>query len=218
MTTDRFNYHKIKPGSHGMIKGFILALFIHGVLFFVGGKLFVKPVQYGVQSANEGIDVDLVAAVPQPDADAGKSTASTTEQQQETVKPPQPDVDAAKSITSTTEKRQETVKSMPHPSQGTARMKGKPGYFQNQPPEYSQLAKQMHQEGLVILWVEIDQKGMPVKVEVEQSSGYQLLDRAALKAVRRWRFQPERIGNLPVKSSVTIPVRFRLEESDRKSN
>jgi len=251
MTTNRFNYHKIKPGNHGMIKGFILALFIHGILFFVGGKLFVKPVQYGVQSANEGIDVDLVAAVPQPDSDAGKSTASTTEQQQKTVKiapqevpatlpqtdvekvksitpiiekqqepvkPPQPDVDAAKSITSTTEKRQETVKSIPPPSQGTARMKGKPGYFQNQPPEYPQLAKQMHQEGLVILRVEIDQKGMPVKVEVEQSSGYQLLDRAALKAVRHWRFQPERIGNLPVKSSVTIPVRFRLEESDRKSN
>ena len=88
MITNRFNYHEIKRGSHGMIKGFILALFIHGILFFIGGKLFVKPVHYGVQSVNEGIDVDLVAAVPQPDAnaDAGKTTASTTEQQQETVK------------------------------------------------------------------------------------------------------------------------------------
>ncbi|MBE7446342.1 MAG: energy transducer TonB [Planctomycetia bacterium] len=70
----------------------------------------------------------------------------------------------------------------------------------------------MRQEGLVMLTVVIDRKGMPVKVEVEQSSGYQLLDKAALEAVRRWRFQPERIGNIPTESRVTIPVRFRLEE------
>lgn len=62
--------------------------------------------------------------------------------------------------------------------------------------------------------VEVDQKGMPVQVEVEQSSGYHLLDQAALKAVRYWRFQPERIGDLPVTSRVAIPVRFRLEEKE----
>ncbi|WKZ20359.1 MAG: energy transducer TonB [Candidatus Jettenia sp. CY-1] len=296
MTTDRFNnyhYHKIKPGNHGMIKGFILALSIHGVLFFIGGTYFVKPVQYSVQPDNGSIDVDLVTAVsqsdtesvqpvtsaaekqqeliktvpheepvipaqpevdavkpitptteeqreavkimpqeeqvtlPQPNADTAQSITSATERQQEFVKtvpqeepatPAQSEVDTAKSITSTIEKQQETVKTMPRPSQGTIRTKSKPGYFQNRPPEYPQLAKQMRQEGLVILRVEVDQKGTPVKVEVEKSSGYQLLDQAALKAVRHWRFQPERVGNSPVKSMVAIPVRFRLEESGRRSN
>ena len=194
MTADRFDYHRIKPGNYGMIKGFVLALFIHGVLLFVGGKLFVKPVQYSVQSANGSIDVDLVIALPQPD------------------------VDAVKSITSTTEKQQEAAKTMPRPSQETVSTKSKPGYFQNRPPKYPQLAKQMHQEGLVTLMVEVDRKGMPVKVEVKQSSGYQLLDQAALEAVRHWRFQPERIGDIPIESKVTIPIRFRLEESDKESN
>ncbi|HHT9136583.1 MAG TPA: energy transducer TonB [Candidatus Wunengus sp. YC60] len=217
MTTDRFNYHRIKPGSYGIIKGFILALFIHGVLFFVGGKLFVKPVQYSVQSADGSIDVDLVTALPQTDADVVKSITPTTEKQQVTVMP-QPAVDTVKPITPTPEKQQETVKTLPCPSQGTVRTKSKPGYFQNQPPKYPQLAKQMHQEGLVTLMVELDQKGMPVKVEVEQSSGYQLLDQAALEAVRHWRFQPERIGNIPFESKVTIPIRFHLEESDKESN
>lgn len=254
MTTDRFNYCKIKPGNHGMIKGFILALSIHGILFFIGGKYFVKPVQYSVQSDNGSIDVDLLTAVSQsdtesvqsitsameksqelvktvpqeepatparPEVDAVKPITSTTEKQQETVKIipqeeqvtlPQPNVDAAKSITSPIEKQQETVKTMPRPSQGTTGAKSKPGYFQNRPPEYPQLARQMHQEGLVILSVEVDQKGMPVQVEIEQSSGYQLLDQVALKAVGRWRFQPERIGDSPVKSRVSVPVRFRLEE------
>jgi protein TonB len=232
----------MKPGNHDVLKGCILALFIHGVLFFIGGRLFVKPVQYSVQSANGSIDVDLVTALPQPDletvksitplvekqqetvkimpqeepvalpppdVDAVKSIASPTEKQPEAVKQPQPEV---KSIASTMEKQQETVKAMPHPSQEMIRTKSKPGYFQNRPPKYPQLARQMHQEGLVMLMVEVDRKGMPVKVEVKQSSGYQLLDQAALEAVRHWRFEPERIGDIPIESRVTIPIRFRLEE------
>lgn len=293
MTTDRFNYYKIKPGNHGMIKGFILALSIHGILFFIGGKYFVKPVPYSVQSDYGSVDVDLVTAVsqsdtesvqlvtsaaekqqelikpvpheesvipaqpevdavkpitpiteeqqeavkimpqeeqvtlPQLNVDAAQSITSATEKQQEFVKtvpqeepstPTQSELDTAKSITSTIQKQQETANAMPRPSLGTIGTKSKPGYFRNQPPEYPQLARQMRQEGLVILRVEIDQKGIPVQVEVEQSSGYPLLDQAALKAVKRWRFQPERIGDSPVKSVVAIPVRFRLEDSERRFN
>lgn len=275
MTTYRFDYHKVKPGNHGVIKGFILALFIHGILFFIGGKLLVKSVQYSIESTNGTIDVDLVAALSQSDSEAVKSVVSSTEQHQELVKQPQPVPDVVKPITSAMEKQQETVKTTPKEdpatspqpnmetkefitpvvekqqeaikplqpetgvikpgasttekqqeaaritqpsSQGTAMAKIKPDYMRNQPPEYPQLAKQMRQEGLVILRVEVDQKGVPTTVEVEQSSGYQLLDQAALKAVKRWRFQPERIGGMPVKSRVSIPVRFRLEESDKKSH
>lgn len=163
---------------------------------------------------------------PRPNADVSQPITPATEKPQEFVKdeprekpvtPPQSEADATKSVTPTIRKQQEAVKTIPRPSQGTNRVKGNPGYFQNQPPEYPRLAKQMRQEGLVILRVEIDPKGMPVKVEVEQSSGYQLLDQAALKAVRHWKFQPERIGNMPVKSRVAIPIRFRLEESEKKS-
>lgn len=37
------------------------------------------------------------------------------------------------------------------------------------------------------------------------------MDQAAVKAVSHWKFQPGRIGDLSVESSVTIPVRFKLE-------
>lgn len=231
MTTHKFDYHRIKPRTYDIIIGFILALFMHGVLFIVGGKHFVKPVQYSVQSAHGSIDVDLVTDLPQPDADDVKSVTSTTEKQQKTVEtltlPSQETVredsdkendannndnDEVKSITSTMGKQQETVKAAPRPSQETISTKTKPDYFQNRPPKYPPLAKQMHQEGLVMLMVEVDRKGLVVKVEVKQSSGYQLLDQAALEAVRYWRFQPERIGDIPIESKVVIPVRFRLEE------
>ncbi|MDR4499476.1 MAG: energy transducer TonB [Candidatus Scalindua sp.] len=270
MTPSRFDYHRIKSGNYDVLKGFLLALCVHGVLFFVGGRLSVKPVQYSVQSANGGIEVDLVAALPQPNGDTVRPIVSTMEQPQETVKLPQPDVevvkpitpsiekqqeavkivpqeeqitipqldigtvksitpatekkeetverptqpavDETKSITSTIGKPRETVKFIPRPSQGMIKAKSKPGYFQNRPPRYPPLAKKLHQEGLVMLIVEVNQKGVPVKVDVEHSSGYQLLDQAALKAVRHWRFQPGLIGGMPVESKVSIPIRFRMEE------
>jgi protein TonB len=39
-----------------------------------------------------------------------------------------------------------------------------------------------------------------------------MFDEAALRAVSHWRFQPGRIGSLPVESKVTVPVRFSLEK------
>jgi len=85
-------------------------------------------------------------------------------------------------------------------------------YFQNPPPEYPELAKQMRQEGLVMLSVDVDRTGEPLKVEIIQSSGYRLLDQAALKAVSHWKFQPGSIANITVESTVTVPIRFRLEK------
>jgi len=54
--------------------------------------------------------------------------------------------------------------------------------------------------------------GRPERVEVFRSSGYEILDEAALKAVRAWQFLPARAGGIPFSSRIKIPVRFRLIE------
>jgi len=70
----------------------------------------------------------------------------------------------------------------------------------------------MRQEGLVMLSVDVNREGAPVHVEVIQSSGYRLLDQAAVKAVTHWKFQPGSIGGIRIDSTVTVPIRFRLEK------
>jgi protein TonB len=97
-------------------------------------------------------------------------------------------------------------------SNSGVKVKANPDYFQNPPPEYPELAKQMRQEGFVLLAADVDREGMPIKVEILKSSGFHLLDQAALKAVRHWKFQPGRIGSIPIESTVTVPIRFRLEK------
>jgi protein TonB len=45
---------------------------------------------------------------------------------------------------------------------------------------------------------------------VQRSSGFEMLDRAAIAAVRRWVFEPGRRGGNPVAAWVQVPVRFAL--------
>ncbi|MEW6026055.1 MAG: TonB family protein [Planctomycetota bacterium] len=80
----------------------------------------------------------------------------------------------------------------------------------NKLPPYPRLARQLGQEGLVLLSVEIDENGRAREVRVARSSGYKLLDDAAVKTVRGWIFIPATKNGKPVTSKVEIPIRFKL--------
>jgi protein TonB len=86
----------------------------------------------------------------------------------------------------------------------------KPSYRYNPRPEYPASARSQHQQGTVLLDVEVNAQGGAATVRLEQSSGFPLLDQAAISAVRRWEFEPARIGGIPVASQTRIPVRFSL--------
>ena len=86
----------------------------------------------------------------------------------------------------------------------------RPRYRSNPPPEYPVEARRLHQEGLALLGVEVSAEGHPTSVHIKRSSGVSVLDQAALDAVRRWTFEPARVGGLPMASSVDVPIRFSL--------
>jgi protein TonB len=88
-----------------------------------------------------------------------------------------------------------------------------PRYDRNAPPAYPRLARERGWEGEVLLRVVVTEGGRVREVTVERSSGHALLDSTALRAVRRWRFHPCRLGATPVEGEVRIPVRFELRES-----
>lgn len=78
------------------------------------------------------------------------------------------------------------------------------------PPAYPPRARDLGQEGEVLLQARLDPTGKPEEVTVTRSSGFDMLDRAAVAAVRRWAFEPGRRGDRPVAAWVQIPVRFAL--------
>jgi periplasmic protein TonB len=84
-------------------------------------------------------------------------------------------------------------------------------YLRNPPPAYPAVARRNGEEGTVLLRVLVGRDGMPLKVEVDQSSRSRALDRAALDAVKDWRFVPARRGVESIEAWVRVPVSFRLE-------
>lgn len=87
------------------------------------------------------------------------------------------------------------------------------GSATNPKPQYPKLARKKGWQGRVILRVHVDENGHPVDVQIAHSSGYKILDRAALKTIRKWTFQPARKAGFHVASTVHIPIRFDLMSS-----
>lgn len=84
-------------------------------------------------------------------------------------------------------------------------------YLRNPPPRYPPAARRNGDEGTVMLRVRVTADGAAAQVELDRSSGFPLLDGAALDAVRGWRFVPARRGTRSVEDWVRVPVVFRLE-------
>jgi protein TonB len=84
-------------------------------------------------------------------------------------------------------------------------------YLNNPPPAYPSLSRRIGEEGRVVLRVLVGVNGKPEKVEVENGSGSQRLDDAALEAVRKWKFIPARRNNEAISAYVLVPVKFSLD-------
>lgn len=76
-------------------------------------------------------------------------------------------------------------------------------------PEYPPGALRRGEGGTVMVRVEVDANGMPAKVSLEKRSGSRDLDRAALEAVRKWRFQPAQRDGQAIASGLVIPIDFK---------
>jgi TonB family protein len=76
-------------------------------------------------------------------------------------------------------------------------------------PDYSDEARKARLQGLVVLRLEVDERGAPRNLEVVRSLGMGL-DEQAVEAVARWRFRPAYRNGKPTVASAFIEVNFRL--------
>jgi len=80
-------------------------------------------------------------------------------------------------------------------------------------PQYPDSARRAGKEGRVLLRVLVDKEGRTKAIEVNTSSGHDLLDRAAAEAIKRWRFVPAHIGTKPIETWVKVPIEFQLSNA-----
>ncbi len=85
-------------------------------------------------------------------------------------------------------------------------------YLNNPAPVYPRTALRLRQEGTVILNLLIRADGSVAKINIETSSGYPRLDKAALKAVKRWRYTPAQRGDEAIDFWYEQPIVFSLRK------
>ena len=92
---------------------------------------------------------------------------------------------------------------------GSGALVGPRGGYQVK-PGYPANVRRLGVQGTTMLRVHVLADGHVGDVEVEASAGHPDLDRAAVDAVRQWRFDPARRGTEAVAMWVLLPVEFRL--------
>ncbi|GBG58104.1 hypothetical protein SPFL3102_01824 [Sporomusaceae bacterium FL31] len=80
-------------------------------------------------------------------------------------------------------------------------------------PSYPSNARNAGQEGTVVLRIQVMENGRPGDIDVDNSSGYDVLDSAAIAAVKKWRFIPAKdLESGKVIACVTrLPIIFQLK-------
>lgn len=78
------------------------------------------------------------------------------------------------------------------------------------PPRYPPSAARSGIEGTVVLIIDVDASGNVTNVSVEKSSRNRDLDRAAMEAARKWRFNAGQSNGQKVAGRVRVPVDFSM--------
>jgi len=78
-------------------------------------------------------------------------------------------------------------------------------------PRYPQDALRRGESGKVMVRIEVGPDGVPTAASIVESSQSRALDKAALDAVKRWRFSPAVADGHPVVGSVVVPIEFNLD-------
>jgi len=92
-----------------------------------------------------------------------------------------------------------------------------PLYRENTPPIYPAIAKLRGYAGVVLVNAEILPDGRVGSTEVSKSSGYAILDKSAMEAVKLWKFEPAKKAGKPFAIRVKLPIKFVLHDENSSS-
>lgn len=84
-------------------------------------------------------------------------------------------------------------------------------YLNNPAPRYPEAARELGEQGKVLVRALINTDGTVAQLALRRSSGHASLDRSALDTVKQWRFVPARRGSSAVAAWVVVPITFSLE-------
>jgi len=106
---------------------------------------------------------------------------------------------------------------MPTAGNSAAFVSASPLYRENTPPIYPAIAKLRGYEGVVLVNAEILPDGRVGSTAISKSSGYTILDKSAMEAVKLWKFEPAKKAGKPFAVRVKLPIKFVLHDDNSSS-
>ena len=85
-------------------------------------------------------------------------------------------------------------------------------HLHNQAPDYPRMSVKSGEQGQVMVLVFIGVDGVPQKVELHTSSGFERLDKAGMDAAMRWRYVPGKRGGVAETMWYLLPMTFNLKK------
>lgn len=82
-------------------------------------------------------------------------------------------------------------------------------YLSNPPPTYPALSLRLGEHGKVVVRVLIGKNGRALDARIAQSSGFDRLDQAALRAVMNWRYVPGTMDGQAQDMWFDAPISFK---------
>jgi protein TonB len=84
-------------------------------------------------------------------------------------------------------------------------------YLQNPRPVYPPMSKRLNEQGTVLVRVLIGVDGTAQQAEIQQSSSFDRLDKAAMATVLQWRYVPGKRAGKPEAMWFTVPIVWVLK-------
>ena len=106
---------------------------------------------------------------------------------------------------------------MPAAGNSAAFVSASPLYRENTPPIYPAIAKLRGYEGVVLVNAEILPDGRVGNTSIIKSSGYTILDKSAMEAIKLWKFEPAKKAGKPFAIRVKLPIKFVLHDENSSS-
>lgn len=110
-----------------------------------------------------------------------------------------------------TNTKPETNTSSPNPKQLHLLSDQEIEFLNNVQAQYPFFARNQNQQGTVLVWVLINTQGKVENAFVQQSSGYTLLDKAALEAAQTSTFKPYQENGVKKPAYALIPYEFTFD-------
>jgi TonB family protein len=181
-----------------------LSFTAHALLFVALNLVFIRTPSFSVNQGQAPMEVKLVSSTnDQPDRPSSRRKMLA----ENSI--PMPSKEA---LLPESDSNQDSAVGME--SGNGSQSNAQPNYAMNPPPVYPERARALDQQGTVLLLVEVSAEGRVKDLTIKQSSGFSLLDQAAVRAVRNWVFEPASMGGIHVDAKVEVPVRFKLERAN----